>query len=196
MKIDGKERRKCTIGICGLAGCIVPKNIGDLFGRLKSQSSAQALLGMQLFDSDKVATHFHILVSTLYALQAFDNGKNISNTIGTEILLYASAQRQIVNAIEKIGVKPETSNIAVVAISLNEDGARQTLTATMKQLAGQMDDSVLSINTLNKTRIIRKIFGITEEELNASSMRTDPEDVERAITRRVLSRISIMAISK
>jgi tRNA threonylcarbamoyladenosine modification (KEOPS) complex Cgi121 subunit len=167
-----------------------------LFRRLKSRDNAQAVLGLQLFDSDKVATHFHILVSALYALRAFDAGKNISNTLGTEMLLYASAQRQIVGAIERIGVKPETSNVAVAAVSLSQDDARQSLTVTMKELAGKMDDSVLSINTLNKTRIIKTIFGITEEELNAARIETDPKDVERAITRRVLSRISIMAISK
>lgn len=193
---DGKERRQCTIGICGLTGGTVPKDVRDLFGRLRPLVNTQRVLAVQLFDSEAIATHLHILASALYALRAFDTSKNISNTLGTEILLYASAQRQIVDAIERIGVRPESLSVAAVAISLHRDVTRQTLAAIMKELAAQMDDSVLSINTPNKTSTIKTVFGITEEELNSAGMGTDPKDVEWAITRRVLSRISIMAISK
>jgi tRNA threonylcarbamoyladenosine modification (KEOPS) complex Cgi121 subunit len=129
-------------------------------------------------------------------LRAFGTSKNISKTIGTEILLYASAQRQIVDAVKRIGVKPGSSNVAAVAISLREDVTHQTMTAIMKELAGEMDDGVLGINTPDKTRTIKSVFGITEKELDSARMGTGPKDVEWAITRRVLSRISIMAISK
>jgi tRNA threonylcarbamoyladenosine modification (KEOPS) complex Cgi121 subunit len=154
------------------------------------------VVALQLFDSDTIATHLHVLVSALYALRAFHIGKSISNSLGTEVLLYASAQHQIVDAINRIGLKPESLGVAAVAISLSEDAASQALAVAMKELAGQMDDNVLNIRSVRKERAIKTVFGITEEELNATGMGTDLKDVERAITRRVLSRISIMAVSK
>jgi tRNA threonylcarbamoyladenosine modification (KEOPS) complex Cgi121 subunit len=194
---DGKERQQSIIGICGLTGCIVPKDVGNLLDRLKALSNGQQLLAAQIFNSEMIATHLHILVSALYAIRAFDRSRNISNTIGTEILLYASAQRQIVDAIQRIGVKPESSNVAAVAISSRRDLASQTLTIIAKELAGEIDDSVLSISSPTKARTIRTVFGITEEELNSVGIiETDLKSAEWAITKRVLSRISIMAISK
>jgi len=193
---DGKEKQQTVIGICGLTGCIIPRAVDTLFGRLKSLGDAQEVLAVQLFNSDMIATHLHILVSALYAMHAFDTSRNISNTIGTEVLLYASAQRQIVDAIQMIGVKPESSNVAAVAICSQRIVTSQTLTSITKELAGKMDDGVLGINNPTKASIIRRVFGITEEELNSAGMEIDQKSVEWAITRRVLSRISIMAISK
>jgi tRNA threonylcarbamoyladenosine modification (KEOPS) complex Cgi121 subunit len=193
---DGKERRQSIIGICGLSGCTIPKDVGNLFDRLKSLKDIQEVLAVQLFNSDMIATHLHILVSALYAMRAFDTSRNISNTIGTEILLYASAQHQIVDAIQRIGVKPESSNVVAVAISSRRDLTSQTLTIIAKELAGKMDDRVLGISNPTKARTIRTVFGINEEELNSAGMETDLKSAEWAITRRVLSRISLMAISK
>lgn len=116
--------------------------------------------------------------------------------MGTEILLYASAQRQIVDALKRIGVKPGSLNVAAVAISLRQGVMHETMAIVMKELAGQMDDSVLSISTPDKAGTIKTTFGITEEELESANIETNQKDAQWAITRRVLSRISMMAISK
>ncbi len=193
---DVKERRQTIIGICGMMGCTIPGDVGKLLERVKLLSKGQEVLALQLFNSEMIATHFHILVSAQYALHAFDTSRGISNTVGTEMLLYASAQRQIIDAIQRIGVKPGSSNVAAVAISSRKDVIHRILTTVARVLSGQMNDSVLGINTPTKATIIKAAFGITEEELNSARMEGDPKSVEWAITRRVLSRISIMAVSK
>ncbi len=193
---DEKGSRLHHIGICGIKGCTVGNDINNLFDRLKTFDKDQTVLAVQLFDSDTIATHLHLLVSALYALHAFKTSKNISNTIGTEILLYASAQRQIIDAIRKIGLKPTSRNVAAIAISLKEERIIQIMKRVTLELAGQMDDNVLNIDEPEKGETIERVFGISREELKSTQTRTDGKDLEWSITKRVLSRISIMAISK
>jgi tRNA threonylcarbamoyladenosine modification (KEOPS) complex Cgi121 subunit len=191
-----KGTKEYSIGICGLTGCTVKRDVNSLFSRLKTLINDQTVIAVQVFDSDRIATHLHLLVSALYALDAFKASRNISRTVGTEILLYASAQHQIVDALKILGVKPGSLNVAAVAISLRQAVMHETMAAVLKELAGRMDDSVLSISTPDKAETIKTIFGITEEELESANTETHQKDAQWAITRRVLSRISMMAISK
>jgi tRNA threonylcarbamoyladenosine modification (KEOPS) complex Cgi121 subunit len=193
---DEKGSRLYHIGICGMAGCTVGNDINQLFDRLKTFDKDQTILAVQLFDSGTIATHLHPLISALYALHAFETSKNISNTLGTEILLYASAQRQIIDAIQGIGLKPTSRNVAVIAVGSKQEYVIQIIRRVTQELAGQMDDNVLNINEPEKIETIERVFGIGRKELESIQTRTDAKDLEWSITRRVLSRISIMAISK
>jgi tRNA threonylcarbamoyladenosine modification (KEOPS) complex Cgi121 subunit len=197
-KTDSDEKGSLLyhIGICGITGCTVGTDINKLFDRLKAFDKDRTILAVQLFDSDTIATHLHLLVSALYSLHAFKTSKNISNTLGTEILLYASAQRQITDAIQGIGLKPTSRNVAAIAISSKQERTIQIMKRVTQELAGQMDDNVLNIDEPKKSETIERVFGISGEELESIQTQTDSKDLEWSITRRVLSRISIMAISK
>jgi tRNA threonylcarbamoyladenosine modification (KEOPS) complex Cgi121 subunit len=193
---DEKGSRLYHIGICGMTGCTVENGVNQLFDRLKTFDKDQTILAVQLFDSGTIATHLHPLISALYALHAFKTSKNISNTLGTEILLYASAQRQIIDAIQRIGLKPTSRNVAAIAVGSKQERVIQIIKRVTQELGGQMDDNVLSINEPEKVETIERVFGISRKELESIQTRTDAKDLEWSITRRVLSRISIMAISK
>ena len=63
-----------------------------------------------------IATQEHLYFAVLNALQAFQNKTNISKSLAMETMLYASAQRQIQKAIQRCGIKPETTSMAVIII--------------------------------------------------------------------------------
>ncbi|MCK4425009.1 hypothetical protein KAU93_04915, partial [Candidatus Bathyarchaeota archaeon] len=63
---------------------------------------------IQFFDAASVATWQHLYFAALNALTAFENKKNISNSLAMETLLYASAQHQIKNAVKLLGISPNS----------------------------------------------------------------------------------------
>ena len=67
---------------------------------------------LQIFDADLIATYEHLYFATLNALQAFRVKTNITKSVAVELMLFASAKRQIQRAIEHIGIKPQSRNIS------------------------------------------------------------------------------------
>ncbi|WXG45541.1 MAG: KEOPS complex subunit Cgi121 [Candidatus Atabeyarchaeum deiterrae] len=193
---DGKESLKHYVSICGFRGCHAQKDIGKLIGRMKMIERDEELSALQLFDADRIATHLHLLVSVFCALHAFRFSKNISKTIGTETLLYASAQRQIIDAIDKVGVQLLSHNIAVVAVSQGHENMVALMRKVNQNLGGEMDDSVLDVAEQGKAEIVKKTFGLTEVEIEAARIGTNRKDIESTIRNRVVSKISVMGISK
>jgi KEOPS complex subunit Cgi121 len=68
---------------------------------------------VQFFDAELVATWQHLYFAVLNALLAFKTERNISKSVAMEVMLYASAQRQIRKAIQLVGVKCDSENVAV-----------------------------------------------------------------------------------
>ncbi|MEM3507298.1 MAG: KEOPS complex subunit Cgi121, partial [Candidatus Bathyarchaeia archaeon] len=71
---------------------------------------------IQFFDSKKIAGWEHVYFAALNALKAFQNKNNISKSLSMELLIYASAERQIKDAIQKIGIKPNEKEVTVAII--------------------------------------------------------------------------------
>ena len=119
---------------------------------------------VQFFDAELVATWQHLYFAVLNALLAFKSERNISKSAAMEVMLYASVQRQIRKAIQLVGVKCDSANVAVVVIGESADSVKAFLSAVSKRVGKEPEDGVLEI--LNeKVRVIREAFGITETEL-------------------------------
>lgn len=191
-----EEISRYHIAIGGFRGCPTGDAIQSLLDKVKALEDGRTVLAVQVFNAERIATHLHLLVSTLYALQAFRDSRGISNTLRTEILLYSSAQRQIADAIDKTGVGPRSASIAAVVISLNSDAAVNSIRKIKEITGATMDDTVLGINENGKPETIMRIFKIDDAELESAKMGMTQADIESAITKRIMSRISIMAISK
>ncbi len=119
---------------------------------------------IQFFDSDLIATEKHLYYAVLNALQAFETKSNISKSIAMEIILYASARRQIQKAIDQIGIKPITKNLAVVIIGKAIDELKVELQELTNFLSSTPDESVLEL-TNEKQKKIQKSFEITDKEV-------------------------------
>ena len=86
----------------------------DLLKTLNDEKPAQ--VDFQLFDARLVATWEHLYLAALNALVAFRSKCNISKSLAVETLLYASAQNQIQKATRLFGIKPSSSDIAVLIV--------------------------------------------------------------------------------
>jgi tRNA threonylcarbamoyladenosine modification (KEOPS) complex Cgi121 subunit len=143
---------------------------------------------VQFFNADLVATWEHLYFAAINALTAFKRNRNISKSLAMETMLYASAQRQIKKALTQMGVKRGISNVAVTVIGESKEAVKETLGAITKQVGVAADESVLGFSS-EKLRGIRRVFGITETELNAVMAKSD---VEQAVVNLVVERMALL----
>ncbi len=106
-----------------------------------------------------------------------------------ETMLYASAERQIRKAIELLGVKRDSANVAVVIIGENPNSIKSVLSAVSKSISAEPDETVLELPK-EKVRSIRRAFGITEKELEAV---LEKNDAEQALVNLVIERMALLS---
>lgn len=148
---------------------------------------------VQFFDAKLIAGWEHLYFAVLNALKAFKNKLNISNSLAVEILLYASAQRQIKKAVELLGIKPSSSNIAVLVLADTKLKANKTLETVSRLIHGKRDDSVIEL-TNEKFDGIKELFGISEPELNAKLERKGME--KKALTDLIIEHVALLALQR
>ena len=144
---------------------------------------------IQFFDAKFVATWQHLYFAALNALTAFKNKENISRSRAMETMLYASAQRQISKAMELLGIKPHSSEIAVLIIGEKPETVRSALAMVSKHVNSDPDDTVLELSN-EKATSIQKIFEISSVELKTVIKK---DDAERALTDLIIERIALLA---
>jgi tRNA threonylcarbamoyladenosine modification (KEOPS) complex Cgi121 subunit len=140
-----------------------------------------------------VAGWQHLYFAVLNALHAFENGLNISNSLSMEILLYASAQRQIREAVNLLGIRPDSDRVAVVVVADSRSEALSTLDAVSTILRGKQDDEVLEL-TGTKTEGVKRLFKISKDELEAKMERENAE--EKALTDLVIEHVALLATQR
>lgn len=127
---------------------------GDANALLKRAADLTA--EVVLMDADKVYGVDHLDSAVLHARRAFERQANAANTLGMEVILYASGERQISKAKKKMGLHQETERVALVV--LGPDDA--DIEAVLKRLELRRDDALLECS-LTKG----EAFGIGTDEL-------------------------------
>ncbi len=174
------------VEITGFAGVKVG---GEKDFMVTLRNAVPKMVEVQFFDADLVATWQHLYFAVLNALMAFKNKRNISKSVAVEVVLYASAQRQITKAIDHIGVKCNSSNVAAVIIGADADSVKAGLAAVEKCLGVETDDSVLELSKV-KVQRIKRVFKISETELDAS---TAKKDAEQALVDSVVENAALLS---
>jgi tRNA threonylcarbamoyladenosine modification (KEOPS) complex Cgi121 subunit len=123
---------------------------------------------VQFFDATLIAGPEHLRFAAVNALNAFKNKLNISSSLAMETLLYASAQNQINNAINLLGIKPSNRQVAVLIIADSQDKASWILETVSEFLSGKRDDSVIKLSS-RKGNGLKKLFQISNLELKAKT---------------------------
>lgn len=142
---------------------------------------------LQFFDADLIATAEHLYFAVLNALQAFRAQTNIAKSVAVEMMLYASANRQIQRAIEHIGIKPTSRNVAVVIVGDDANAVAAQLGALLECLGCVPDDSVLELNA-DKQQKIQAAFEISPIELE--TVKGSSEEVLAAL---VIERMALLS---
>lgn len=163
------------------------KDAKELLNAVRGETLQDA--EVQFFDADLVASWQHLYFAVLNALMALRSGRNISKSLAVEVLLYASAQRQIKKAIELVGVKGCSKNVAVVILSANAESAKTGVCAVTKCLNLEPDESVLELSK-EKMQRIKSAFGISDVELETV---TAKKDVEQVLIDSVIERVALLS---
>ena len=129
---------------------------------------------VQVFDAKMIAGLDHLYFSVLNALKAFDSENKISDSLAMEILLYASGQHQIDKAIRMLGVKPDSSQIAVIILSKTKEKSTQAMLKVSEIIGGEQSDEVINL-TDEKFQIIKSAFEVSDAELEATLRRSRKE---------------------
>jgi tRNA threonylcarbamoyladenosine modification (KEOPS) complex Cgi121 subunit len=144
---------------------------------------------IQFFNAELIATQEHLYFAVLNALQAFKNKKNISKSPAMETILYASAQRQIQKAIQRLGIKPETTSMAVVIIGENPNQIQTVLQEVTVCIGMEPDEKVLEM-TKTKEKKIQETYQITKEEIETI---VKNDDREKAIVNLIIEQAALLA---
>ncbi len=139
------------------------RDVNDFFDIIRKKLEDA---NVQFFDSKLIAGWKHLYFAALNALNAFKNKTNISNSLAVETLLYASAQRQINKAVELLGIKTKTSQVAVLVIAKTKQKIVTILETVSKLMSNERDDSVFEL-TNEKVYGVKRLFDISDLELEA-----------------------------
>jgi len=126
---------------------------GDPAERL---AKAKGLDGIQLLDARLVCGRDHLASAAEHAERAMREGTNAAKALAVEFLLYASGERQIADALAKMGIRSNTTEFAVVAFGGLD------VPPALVALALTRDDSVLEAS-----RQKLRAFGLSDAEIDS-----------------------------
>jgi KEOPS complex subunit Cgi121 len=117
---------------------------------------------IQVFNAEMIFGEKHLISAFEHAKRAFEQKTNTTNSLGMEILLYASGERQLKLAIPKMGVKKGQTDIVFIVIK--NKITDELVGGLLGKLSLERDDKVLEgdVNTLKK-------FGLKESQIKTVS---------------------------
>jgi len=95
----------------------IPRGEADGFLKRVSEMGKSSGIEVLVLEGDLVFGADHIRSAFYHARKATDEGRNSSENISMETLLYASGERQLSSAIKKMSVDEETEQVAVVQVT-------------------------------------------------------------------------------
>ena len=186
-KLEGSNGYNGYIAIAGFKNV----KIKDVNGFLEHARKEAREAHVQFFDAKLIAGQQHLYFAALNALKAFERKSSISSSLAIEALLYASAQRQIRKAVDMLGIKQDSSQVAVLTIAKHEQGIDDCLKIVSRLMSGERDDGVLKL-TDKKIEDIKKLFGISDLEIEAKLRRKGLE--REALVDLVIEHVALLAI--
>ncbi len=122
----------------------------ELYGSLNGREEVVVALNPAM-----VCGRQHLLSAAMHALRAFERGTNSSTSLGIETLLYASGERQISHALDKMGIAEEMKGVALILFDADPD-------EVIDALQMSRDDGLLDCDP---ERVLA--FGIGEDEIRS-----------------------------
>jgi len=155
----------------------------DLF-----RSAAEKCPGVsiQLVDLDRVPGQRYLKLATVNAAKSFRSKQPITKTLAMELLLYISAEKQIVRALKRIGITAETRRIAALAVGPRRDEVLAAAKFLATTLGRESEDRLLDEWPRQRIKNVRSSFDIGERELEAiiQDNEAEPKTVERLAVER------------
>jgi KEOPS complex subunit Cgi121 len=201
LKLSPLQIHDVTVGSSshqvGIFGCTLLK--GQPVSILLEHSekiSAQYNITLQLINADGIAGATHLLFATLHALMAFRRKTHRATTLGMEILRFAAAQRQITKALELLGITDNIKQIGGILADTSSDVLFKAYEEFLKLTGAKDSPDVLDITSSAKEQIIKEVFGISELELQTTTLSKTLTDHRLALQKLVYDRCALLATIK
>ncbi|MHA1950957.1 MAG: KEOPS complex subunit Cgi121 [Candidatus Thorarchaeota archaeon] len=154
-------------------------------------SMSNESLNIQLINGLLVIDETHLLSAAQNALNAQNGGYMLSRSLEVEIIVYASAQRQIGRALEDMGIYNNLKHIAVVMIGADKESVEQSMEELVRKVGTEFTDPFEA----SKERFdrISEHFEIDEKEIATFTESDDILERTTALSRCVVSRVSLVA---
>lgn len=109
---------------------------------------------LQVFDAEYVIGEEHLIWAYDKAVKSFKNGTNTANSLEIETILWSSAETQIKDALEKMGLKYDSKKIAILT---------DTDPSDITDVMGWVKDKSVIKPSIEKL----KRFGVTQTEIDS-----------------------------
>ncbi|MGD9395259.1 MAG: KEOPS complex subunit Cgi121 [Candidatus Thorarchaeota archaeon] len=154
-------------------------------------SMSNEILTVQLLNGQLIANEIHLLSAIKNAIKAQQGGYMISRSLDVEVIVFASAQRQIGRALEDLGVYDELEELALVVIGTDSSKVEHSI----KELADAIGAEVIPSFRVSEDRIerVKQHFQIGDKEINALSDSDTLQSKLDALSRCIVSRVSLVA---
>ncbi len=159
-----------------------------LLGLLKQQPQ---IMASQFMNYQFIAGSHHLVSAAQNALNAWEGGYAISRSLSVEIILFASGQRQISKALDKLGIENMPQKLLIVVLGLESSEVEQYIEGFVKSI-GEAQEPMFPISD-QRIQQISEYFEIGNEEILAISETESTEDRWNALSKCVVSRVSMVA---
>ncbi|MGY5861108.1 MAG: KEOPS complex subunit Cgi121 [Candidatus Thorarchaeota archaeon] len=176
----------------GIAEILNTSNMGtDALVKLASKRE-EDIYAIQFLDSSLIVSVGHLLSAAQNAVNAWKGDYMLTRSLDTEVLVYASAQRQIGRAIENLGLHDGLQSIALVVVGHDKKSARDVITKMVNKVGEEV--KIAFVPDRERLERIMHHYGVNEKEIEAL---TDSKEIEiraEALSKCVVSRVSIVAL--
>lgn len=157
-----------------------------------SSALTQESTTVQFFTTSLIAGPLHLLSAAQNAINAVRGDYAISRSLNVEIIVYASAQRQIERAFEKMGVEDDLETIAVVIINESKDSIQDCFEQLFTEVGPDMEPAF----SYERSQMIRIMdaFDVSDTELRTFTDSDNLDELQDALVRCIVSRVSMVGI--
>ncbi len=157
-----------------------------------AQQEDKHLFAIQLFDASRIVDFNHLLSASQNATNAWYGGYAKTRALDVETAVYASTQRQISRALATLGVSDGVERIAVVVIGDDEQVVRKCLDSFAVSI-GPLTQTPFPAR-LDRLEALMSLYGVSRKEIEAITKSDKPEDIQIALSKCVVSRVSMVAL--
>jgi len=168
-----------------------PHSLEELF---QSTAEKYPRVSIQLVDLDRVPGRRYLKLATVNATKSFHSKQPIAKTLAMELLLYISAEKQIVKALKRVGITAETGRIAALVVGDHRDHVLAASNFLAETLGQDSEDKLLDDWPRQRIMNVRSSFDIGDKELGAIIRKNETEAM--TVERLAVERSAMLATRK
>ncbi|MCS7096972.1 MAG: KEOPS complex subunit Cgi121 [Candidatus Methanomethylicia archaeon] len=149
---------------------------------------------IQFLNANSIISWRHVASAAMKTLRSFKYGRNVSNKLEIELLLYCSGMRQIKDALKIVGLDEFINKAILVIFGFNKSSIHEGLKSVISTFNVKLDYNLLLDLSDDKIKHIIKVFNISDNEL--MSISKPNLSISEILELIVIERSSLFEISK